>query len=157
MDETNEEQGTKVQVYVYDISHGLARVYSRAIVGIDMDAIYHTSVVMGGKEYYFDREGATISQAGKTRFGVPMEVLELGETFIPGEILGEYLDDLKQNRFKFGSYNLFHNNCNHFTHELLQFLNGTELEKRILHLPEQVLSSPNGALIQQMFNGGIMM
>lgn len=132
-------------------------MYARSVVGVDLDAIYHTSIVMNGKEYYFDREGATIQRAGATRFGTPLEVLDLGETFIPEEIFDEYLDDLKQERFKLGSYNLFHNNCNHFTHEALQFLNGGELEKRILHLPDQVLSSPNGALIQQMFGGGFMM
>jgi hypothetical protein len=149
-----DDQAVKVQVYVYDISHGLARVYARAVVGFDLDAIYHTSIVMNGKEYYFDREGATISLAGRTRFGLPMEVLELGDTYIPDAVLDEYLSELKEDRFKFGSYDLFHNNCNHFTHELLQFLNGSELEERILKLPDQVLSSPNGMMLQQLLNGG---
>ena len=31
-----------VQVYVYDLSQGLARVYSPMLLGILIDAIYHT-------------------------------------------------------------------------------------------------------------------
>lgn len=151
------ETASKVQVYVYDISHGLARVYARSIIGIDLDAIYHTAVVLNGKEYYFDREGVTSTPAGKTRFGLPIEVLDAGETYIPEDVFLEYLDELRQGQFKFGSYDVLKNNCNHFTHEALQFLNGGELEKRILHLPEQVLSSPNGAMIQQLLGGAAFM
>jgi hypothetical protein len=149
-----EPQPTDVKIYVYDISHGLAKVYSKAIVGIELDAIYHTSIVAFGYEYYFDREGPTKLPAGQTRFGTPHQILDLGETHIPQEIFEEYLEELKSERFKFGSYDLFFNNCNHFTHEVVQFANNGVLDSRILHLPEQVLTSPNGAMIQQLFSGG---
>lgn len=46
---------TNVQVYVYDLSHGMARVYSPMILGVSIDAIYHTSVVIRNKEYYLDQ------------------------------------------------------------------------------------------------------
>lgn len=50
-----EEVATPVQVYVYDLSRGLARNYSRMFLGTEIEAIYHTSVVVRGKEYYLDR------------------------------------------------------------------------------------------------------
>lgn len=147
-----EEESNKIQIYVYDISHGLAKAYSRSIIGIELDAIYHTSIVAYGNEYYFDREGPVKTAAGKSRFGIPQQVLDSGETFIPQDIFEEYLNELKTERFKLGSYDLFYNNCNHFTNELIQFANNSELDPKILNLPEQVLTSPNGQFIQSLFN-----
>lgn len=42
-----------VQLYVYDLSQGMARQYSLMITGVQIDAIYHTSIVFGGVEYFF--------------------------------------------------------------------------------------------------------
>ena len=41
-----------VQLYVYDLSKGIARQMSRAFLGIQIDAVYHTSLVFGGIEYF---------------------------------------------------------------------------------------------------------
>lgn len=151
MSDNEEPQAQKVQVYVYDISHGLARSLSMGFLGIQLDAIYHTGIVINKTEYYFDTEDVTALPAGTTRFGIPQEVLDCGETYIPQDVFHEFLEDMKEGRFKFGSYNVLRNNCNHFTHDALQFLNGQDLDVKILNLPEQVLSSPNGAMIEQMF------
>ncbi|EDU48868.1 thioredoxin [Pyrenophora tritici-repentis Pt-1C-BFP] len=42
-----------VQLYVYDLSKGLARNMSMQFLGIQIDAVYHTSIVLDGIEYYF--------------------------------------------------------------------------------------------------------
>ena len=89
-----------VQVYVYDLSQGLARVYSPMLLGILIDAIYHTSVVIRNKEYYLDQGIKVNSPPGHTKYGTPIEVLNL--------------------------------------------------EGRILKLPDTVLNTPNGQLLQQM-------
>lgn len=39
-----------VELYVYDLSRGMARQYSQALAGIYIDAIYHTAIVFGGVE-----------------------------------------------------------------------------------------------------------
>lgn len=154
VDPEMEEESYPIQVYVYDISHGLARIYSQSILGIPLDAIYHTSVVIYGKEYYFDQEGVVAGVPEFTRFGKPQEVINKGDTFIPQEIFEEFVESLKTDSFGLGTYKLFDNNCNHFTHNLLGFLNDQALDDHILNIPDVVLNSPNGAMIRQLLSGG---
>jgi desumoylating isopeptidase 1 len=40
-----------VELYVYDLSQGLARNMSATLIGVQLDAIYHTSIVFEGVEY----------------------------------------------------------------------------------------------------------
>lgn len=42
-----------VKLYVYDISQGLARQFGRAVLGIDLEGIWHTGIVVYGNEYFF--------------------------------------------------------------------------------------------------------
>lgn len=46
------------------------------------------------------------------------------ETHIPGEVLSEYVEELKK-VFTPEAYNLFHHNCNNFSNELATFLTGS--------------------------------
>lgn len=73
---------TSVQLYVYDLSHGLASVYSTAMVGVHLDGVWHTSVVIDGRETYF-QGGVVQCPAGKTHLGPPLRVIEMGTTEIP--------------------------------------------------------------------------
>lgn len=151
----SEEEESNVQVYVYDLSHGLARMYSPMVLGVSIDAIYHTSVVVRNKEYYLD-QGIKVNVPGQTKYGTPIEILEIGKTYVNDEILTDFLNDLKNHedmKYHAMSYDLFTNNCNHFTDVLIEFLCGKNLEERILKLPEAVLNTPNGQLLQQMISG----
>lgn len=144
-----------VKVYVYDLSQGLAAVYSPMIIGTQIEAIYHTSVVVHGREYYID-QGIKSCVPGKTKYGIPREVLDMGETEIDEEILADFLEDLRtheQGKYLASAYDLFDNNCNHFTDVVLDFLVGRNLEDRILGLPQRVLSHPNGQMLRQMLRG----
>lgn len=40
-----------VELYVYDLSGGIARQMSASLLGVQIDAVYHTSIVMEGVEY----------------------------------------------------------------------------------------------------------
>ena len=44
---------TSVQVYAYDLTQGMAKIYGPMFIGKPVEAIYHTSVVVFGKEYFF--------------------------------------------------------------------------------------------------------
>ncbi len=59
------------------------------------DAVYHTSLVFGGIEYFFG-QGVQTCYPGTTHHGAPMETISMGETSLPIEIILEYLDSLKQ-------------------------------------------------------------
>lgn len=84
-----------VQLYVYDLSKGLAQQMSRQFLGIQIDAVYHTAVVFGGVEYFFG-QGVHTCYPGSTHHGRPMQVVELGQTSLPMEVILEYLESLKQ-------------------------------------------------------------
>jgi desumoylating isopeptidase 1 len=84
-----------VQLYVYDLSGGLARSMSTAFLGVQIDAIYHTSIVVGGLEYVYDGGIKTVHPAS-THLGQPMEIIELGTTGLPLDVIMEYLDSMKE-------------------------------------------------------------
>ena len=84
----------EVQLYVYDLSRGLARQMSLAFLGTQIDAVYHTSLVFEGIEYFFGA-GIQTCLPGSTHHGRPMEVVSMGSTELPVEVILEYLDSLK--------------------------------------------------------------
>lgn len=152
------EESFPVKVYVYDLSQGMAALYSPMILGTRIDAIYHTSVVVYGTEYYIDQGIKHTLRPGTTKYGLPKEVLDMGETFVDKELLDDFLQELhtrEDRKYHAVSYDLFDNNCNHFTDVVLDFLVGKNLEDRILKLPQQVLNTPNGAMLRQMIGGGL--
>lgn len=57
------------QLYVYDLSNGLAKSLSRQLTGRQFDAIYHTSIVVYGVEWFFG-QGIASSQPGQTHVSV---------------------------------------------------------------------------------------
>lgn len=67
---------------------------SRQFLGIQIDAIYHTSIVLDGIEYYYGG-GIQTCRAGTTHHGRPMEIVKLGQTSLPLEVILEYLESLK--------------------------------------------------------------
>jgi hypothetical protein len=84
-----------VRLYVYDLSNGLARQLSTALLGTFIDMIYHTSIVLEGIEYTYDG-GIKALEHGKTHLGPPLQVVELGKTELPMEVILEYLDSMKE-------------------------------------------------------------
>lgn len=66
-----------VQLYVYDLTRGMARAMSQQFLGIQIDAVYHTALVFGGVEYFFG-QGVQTCYPGTTHHGQPMEKIEMG-------------------------------------------------------------------------------
>jgi hypothetical protein len=83
-----------IQLYVYDLSRGVARNLSAALLGIQIDAVYHTSIVFEGVEYVYDGGVKTV-RPGETHLGRPLQILELGKTDLPMDVILEYLESLK--------------------------------------------------------------
>ena len=54
-----------VELYVYDLTRGMARSMSKQFLGIQIDAVYHTSLVFEGIEYFFGA-GVQTCYAGST-------------------------------------------------------------------------------------------
>ncbi|KGO75477.1 protein of unknown function DUF862, eukaryotic [Penicillium italicum] len=135
-----------VSLCVYDLSKGLARMYSLALTGTQIDAIYHTSIVLNGVEYYFGH-GIQTAVPGSTHHGQPMEVVKLGTTEIPIEIVEEYLSSLAT-IYTPESYDLFLHNCNNFTQDFSLFLVSKSIPDHIINLPRTFLETPFGQMMK---------
>lgn len=105
----------------------------------------HTGIVVYGTEYYF---GGGIQQtpAGKTPYGTPIRVLDLGVTHVPKDVFEMYLQEISP-RYTEHTYSLLTHNCNNFSNEVAQFLVGANIPEYILNLPNEVINSPMGALL----------
>jgi len=56
---------SSVKLYVYDLSNGLARQLSMQMTGKQIDGIWHTSVVVFGKEIFYGR-GIDVTLPGRS-------------------------------------------------------------------------------------------
>ncbi|KAL5329038.1 hypothetical protein ACEPPN_002547 [Leptodophora sp. 'Broadleaf-Isolate-01'] len=140
----------RVQLYVYDLSNGLARQLSAAFIGIQIDAVYHTSIVMEGIEYVYDG-GIRTADPGRTHLGSPMQVLELGTTNLPMDVIVEYLESLRE-IYTEEAYDLWSHNCNNFSNDFSTFLIGHGIPEHIANLPQTVLNTPLGRVMQPQIN-----
>ncbi|KAJ5098266.1 hypothetical protein N7532_005267 [Penicillium argentinense] len=135
-----------VELYVYDLSKGLARMYSQPLTGTQIDAIYHTSLVLNGVEYFFG-QGIQIANPGSTHHGQPMERVHMGKTELPNEVIEEYLGSLAA-IYTPESYDLFLHNCNNFTQDFAMFLVGRSIPEHIRNLPRTFLDTPFGQMMK---------
>ncbi|KAK8588434.1 hypothetical protein V6N13_087358 [Hibiscus sabdariffa] len=118
------EEGHNVTLNVYDLSQGLARQLSTTLLGKAIEGIWHTGVVVYGNEYYFGG-GIQHAPVGTTPYGKPIRVIELGVTHVPKDVFEMYLQEISP-RYTAETYNY------------------------ILQLPNEVMSSPMGALLMPM-------
>lgn len=70
---------SEVVLHVYDLSQGVAKQLSTALLGKEFKAVYHTGVVVYGIEYFYGG-GISTGYPGMTDYGVPIEKRVLGQT-----------------------------------------------------------------------------
>ncbi|KAL7418862.1 hypothetical protein Q5752_006546 [Cryptotrichosporon argae] len=133
---------SRVQLYVYDLSKGLAKSMSLMLTGKQIDGIWHTSVVVFGREIFFG-QGIMEAKPGMTHHGPPMQVIECGTTEIDPDTFQEYLASLHE-LYTPSKYHLIDFNCNHFTADVVGFLTGNAIPTWISGLPAEFLSTPFG-------------
>lgn len=136
----------KVELHIYDLTNGMAKAFGKQMVGIDIEGVWHTGVVVFGREYYFGG-GICDDLPNQTPYAKPVKVMDLGTTEIPQELFEEYLKDLRP-KYTPESYDLFEKNCNNFSDEICQFLTGTGIPKDILDLPKKLLATPMGQMLK---------
>lgn len=142
--------GNPVKLYVYELSRGLARQMSPLLLGKQIDGIWHTGIVVFGREYFFGGGGVEYCSPGGTILGEPDEIIHLGETQVTRALFEEYLRGLGGERFRPEMYHLFEHNCNTFSNELAQFLTGGRIPKHIHDLPNDVMNTAFGAMIKPL-------
>ncbi|KAF8438237.1 PPPDE putative peptidase domain-containing protein [Terfezia claveryi] len=141
-----EEFERPVTLYVYDLSQGLARQLSQQLLGTYLDAIYHTSVIIGNREFYYG-QGIQVSVPGQTHHGEPMETVSMGSTTLSDDVIMEYLESMKS-IYSPEAYDLFMHNCNNFSNDFCMFLTGRNIPVHITSLPQAVLNTPFGQMLR---------
>ncbi|KWU43282.1 DUF862-domain-containing protein [Rhodotorula sp. JG-1b] len=148
--------GEPVQLYIYDLSNGLAAMWGRSLTGQDVEGIWHTSLVLHGMEVFFGQGVSIVSPPGTTHHGVPKKKLSCGVTHLDKETFLEYIDNLRET-YRADAYHLLSFNCNTFTNDVLGFLNGSSIPAYIRNQPSEIMSTPFGQqmrpMIEQMFVG----
>ncbi|KAI0352609.1 DUF862-domain-containing protein [Trametes cingulata] len=137
---------SKVQLYVYDLSNGLAKQLSRQLTGRQIDGIWHTSIVVFGKEVFYG-QGICITKPGMSHHGKPLQIIDMGETALDEETFNEYLEEMREH-YTADKYHLLDFNCNSFTNDCIGFLTGGSIPAWIKDLPSDFLSTPFGAALR---------
>lgn len=145
----DEETLHPVHLYVYDLSNGMARALSPQLLGVPINGVWHTSVVVHNTEVFYSA-GIQKTRPRETHFGEPIDVVQMGHTALPVDVVQEFLADLGEETYTADKYNLFHHNCNHFTADMCDFLVGKSIPAYIKDLPETVLATPFGQMLRPM-------
>lgn len=122
---------------------GMAAQLSPMFLGKRIEGIWHTGVVVYGREYTYGGIGIQWCNPGGTLLGRPHKIQDMGETHITLHLFEDFLRGLQP---KFGPecYDLLKNNCNSFSNEAVQFLTGRPIPDYIINLPNEALNSPFG-------------
>ncbi|TNN43952.1 Desumoylating isopeptidase 1 [Liparis tanakae] len=139
-----------VKLYIYDMSRGMARQLSPLMLGRQLDGVWHTAIVVHGKEFFFVGEGVNNCPPGGTPLGEPDSIVDLGSTEVPEDLFMEYLLSLAESAYSGDKYNLFEHNCNTFSDEVAQFLTGEKIPSYITDLPSEVLATPFGQALRPL-------
>jgi hypothetical protein len=148
---------TKVQAYLYDISQGMARSMSPMILGTQIEAIWHSGIVVFGLEVFFGG-GVSVGVPGQCIPLRPVRVIELGVTRRTRPELLAYLETLKP-QWTRETYSLINRNCNHFADVVSRWLLGVgegmvgPLPRYVVDLPRDVARTPGGAMLIPMIEG----
>ncbi|KAH7318348.1 PUL domain-containing protein [Stachybotrys elegans] len=142
-----------VHLLIYDLSRGLARQMSMGLLGFQLDAVYHTSIELQGREYVYDG-GIIAIRPGSSHLGQPLEKLHLGTTNLPMDVIEEYLDSVRP-IFTLEAYDLFRHNCNNFTDSFSNFLLGKGIPGHIRNMPQAVMDSPFGQMLLPQLTQGV--
>eukprot|EP01128_Nolandella_sp_AFSM9_P009181 TRINITY_DN5800_c0_g1_i1.p1 TRINITY_DN5800_c0_g1~~TRINITY_DN5800_c0_g1_i1.p1 ORF type:complete len:447 (-),score=69.42 TRINITY_DN5800_c0_g1_i1:4-1344(-) len=126
------------------------RSMSRQFLGEQIDGIWHTAIVVFGREYFYGG-GINVASIGHTPYGSPVQQISLGSTSVSPEAFHDCLNELKS-VFKPENYNILDHNCNNFSDKVSQFLLGSPIPSWITGLPERVLRTPIGQMVRPMLD-----
>eukprot|EP00760_Papus_ankaliazontas_P005294 PhM_4_TR1248/c1_g1_i2/m.28412/K01227/E3.2.1.96; mannosyl-glycoprotein endo-beta-N-acetylglucosaminidase len=138
-----------VKLFMYDLSFGMANALSVALTGRHVEAIWHTSIVINDREFYFDGGvGIQENAAGQTRFGLPLRQHVLGSTSRTLEEFRAWNREMRNHRFGPYSYDLLNRNCNHYTEEAARFLGVSALPETVTRMIPEIMNTPLGQMLR---------
>ena len=110
----------EVWLYQYDLTNGVGPKICKFMTGIEIEGVWHTSLVVFGNEYYFGG-GIQRGYPGYTQYGTPLKKSLFGKTSKTKKEFEEYLETLND-VYNAETYHIYKNNCNHFTNAIALYL-----------------------------------
>lgn len=125
----------QVTLHLYDLSKGMASVLAPILLQEQLEGVWHTGIIVYGKEYYFGGD-IYYDTPAETGFGKPRLTIHLGSTLRQKDELHAFIVDELKPTFSREAYDAARNNCNHFTDKVAMWLVGK-------HIPEEVIRQPD--------------
>merc|ERR1712136_340603 len=157
-----------VELLLYDISNGLSSKLSPILLGRHLEAIYHSSVLVYGEEYWFGGKIFKNLPPNRRCFGEPLtesrvplqaseyfpelRVVRLGHTLATCEEFHRHLNGETSLEFTSESYDVMTHNCNTFSNEAITLLTGHGIPDAVRRLPELVVNTPTVQLLRPLLN-----
>jgi hypothetical protein len=141
----------EVLLHMYDLSRGLASALAPWLINEELQGVWHTAVVVNGREYYFGGD-IYYDEPGKTGFGRPLKSVWLGRTLRHQEELHTFIVDELKPTFSREAYDVTSNNCNHFSDKLVMYLVGKHIPEEIIRQPELVMNTYVGQTLRPLMN-----
>eukprot|EP00448_Togula_jolla_P003311 CAMPEP_0170605720 /NCGR_PEP_ID=MMETSP0224-20130122/20123_1 /TAXON_ID=285029 /ORGANISM="Togula jolla, Strain CCCM 725" /LENGTH=462 /DNA_ID=CAMNT_0010930741 /DNA_START=109 /DNA_END=1497 /DNA_ORIENTATION=+ len=139
----------QVTLHLYDLSKGLAKKLSPVLVNHLVEGVWHTGLVVYGREYYFGGD-IYYDTPAMTGFGKPRRAILLGSTLRQREELHEFIVDQLKPLFTRAAYCAARNNCNHFTDRVSMYLLGKHIPDEILQQPKLMMQSRLGRSLRPL-------
>eukprot|EP00930_Biecheleria_cincta_P002071 TRINITY_DN10311_c1_g3_i2.p1 TRINITY_DN10311_c1_g3~~TRINITY_DN10311_c1_g3_i2.p1 ORF type:complete len:495 (+),score=90.72 TRINITY_DN10311_c1_g3_i2:147-1631(+) len=140
-----------VTLHLYDLSRGFATMLGPMLLSKDLEGVWHTGLVVFGKEYYFGGD-IFYDTPANTGFGTPREAVSLGYTLRQRDELHAFIVDELKPIFNREAYDAAQNNCNHFTDRVSMFLVGRHIPEEVLDQPQLILDTNLGRALRPVLN-----
>lgn len=137
---------SRVDLHLYDLTQGMARVLSPALLGKQIEGVWHTGVSVFDIEYYYGG-GIVAAPSGKAITHMTFKTIHLGTTGKSKAELESFLRTIAH-KYTQATYQLLRHNCNNFSDEISRFLLGSGIPKFILDLPGEVMGTPIGTMLE---------
>jgi len=141
----------EVLLHLYDLSNGAAESISPWLIGQKLEGVWHTGVVVYGKEYYYSKD-TVYADAGDTSFGKPTRIVHLGYTLWRQDELHEFVTTELKPVFQRDTYDVVCNNCNHFSDRVCMYLVGKHPPPEVLRQPELLLQARSIRWLRPVLN-----
>eukprot|EP00746_Dinoflagellata_sp_MGD_P125143 gnl/MRDRNA2_/MRDRNA2_59849_c0_seq2.p1 gnl/MRDRNA2_/MRDRNA2_59849_c0~~gnl/MRDRNA2_/MRDRNA2_59849_c0_seq2.p1 ORF type:complete len:542 (-),score=113.52 gnl/MRDRNA2_/MRDRNA2_59849_c0_seq2:249-1874(-) len=163
-----------VELLVYDITQGNSELFSGVLLGQKLEAIYHSSVLVHGKEFWFGGNifmsvppmtqyfGPTLEKSSNMKlqqstYNPELKCVHLGYTLMTLDEIVEYQHQDQTGRslcdkFTKQTYDVLTRNCNHYSNELAQVLCGNRIPDVITSQPLVILDAPRMKVLVPLLN-----
>lgn len=138
-----------VKLRVYKIATPEALDLLNKCLNKNFEGIWHTSLEIYGKEIFFSND-VIKTLPGMSGHLILHETIHMGQTDITEDEFELYLKTL-EDQFGKNTYNILHNNCNHFTDTCMQFLVNKKIPSYILEVHEAAIENDMVSKMVEMF------